>query len=411
LGDGKYFGDGILLAVLMKNIRRFLVHGWQPVLLGIIAFCAVSSLLFFRLEALVPNFAAPELAARESSSSIKQIVDDPSNAPHKLGQLTLQSLGLEGPLAMRAISAAFGVLAVYLFFLVMQSWFTTRIAMLGSLLFATSSWFLHVARLATPDILQMGILALLVCGIWLRFSQKRSSAIVITGMVVAVSIYVPGFIWFITGFGIWKRRVIIYELRRAPAKLVIPTSLASLVLAAPLVIVSVRNPQFIKTLIGLPEAFIGWEAMARNFIAIPIQLFARGPDNPVLWLGRLPILDIFSAAMFVLGAYYVWVRRRLDRSKLLLGIFIGGSLLISLGGSVNLTMLLPFIYIIVTFGLVLMLQQWFVVFPRNPLARNLGVTLLSVVVLLSALYNLNHYFIAWPNAPQTKATFNATMEL
>ena len=406
MGDGKYFGDGILLAVLMKNIRRFLVHGWQPTFLYIIAFCAVSSLLFFRLEALVPNFAAPELAARESSNSIRQIIDNPVNAPHKLGQFVLQTAGLEGPLAMRAASAAFGVLAVYLFFLVIQSWFTTRVAVLGSLLFATSSWFLHIARLGTPDILLMGILALLVCGMWLRFSKKRSSAVFITGIVTAVSLYIPGLVGFVIVFGLWKRQVIIRELRRIPANLTATMALVSLLLITPLIIAITRDPQLLKTLVGLPQFFIGWEAMARNLLDIPIQLFARGPDNPVLWLGRLPILDIFSTVMFALGIYCLYVKRRLDRSKLLMGVLVSGSLLVALGGAVNLTLLLPFVYMVVTFGLALMLRQWFVVFPRNPLARNVGVVLLGIVVALSAFYHLSHYFIAWPNAPATRQAFS-----
>lgn len=375
-------------------------------LLWIIAGALAGSVLFFQLGGLVADFAPQELAVRESSSSLQRIIDNPVNAPHKLGQLVLQTVGFNGPMAMRSVSALYGLLVIFLFFSVLRHWFTMRMAILGTVLFAVSSWFLHVARLGTPDILQAGILALVACGLWLRFSKQRSWAILIASLVAIVCLYIPGMVWFVIALAIWQGPIILKELKRMPALPIILTGLASLVLLAPLIIASFRRPMLLANLAGLPEQFIGWQAIGKNFISIPVQLFARGPDNPVLWLGRLPILDVFSIAMFVLGTYYLYFRRRLDRTKLLLGILVVGSLLTALGGLVSLTILLPFVYIIITVGLSLMLQQWFTVFPRNPLARSLGVVLLSAALLVTVYYHTTRYFIAWPNNPQTQQAFN-----
>lgn len=109
--------------------------------------------------------------------------------------------------------------------------------------------------------------------------------------------------------------------------------------------------------------------------------------------------------MVIIGVYAYAFRYKLDRTKLLAGIFIVGSLLVALGGGVTISFLMPFVYIVVAGGVALMLQQWSTVFPRNPVAKTLATTLMSIVVALVAFYHINHYFIAWPNAPETHSAF------
>jgi hypothetical protein len=69
-------------------------------------------------------------------------------------------------------------------------------------------------------------------------------------------------------------------------------------------------------------------------------------------------------------------------------------------------LMLPFVYLIVAAGIGFMLQQWFRVFPRNPIARTLGASLITIAVISSSGYNLTHYFIAWAKAPETQSTFS-----
>lgn len=390
----------------MKDIRRFFVHGWQPTLLYVIAFCALASVLFFRLGTLVPGLSEIEITAINASSSLGAIINNPLNAPHKLGQLAAMTIGLDGAVAMRAVSALFATGSAFLFFTIMRYWLTLRIAFLGTTMFVTSSWFLHTARYATPDILLSGVLALVACGLWLRFSKRRSLTWVITGLITALCLYIPGLIWFVFGFMIWQSPVIAKELRRTPPLALILSAVVFILLLAPLVSAVARDTNLLKTLVGLPNDFVGWQAFGVNLLSVPVQLFARGPDNPAIWLGRLPVLDVFSIAMFGLGIYGFYFRRRLDRIKLLAGAFLLGTILIALGGPVSLMILIPFIYIVIASGLSLMLQRWFTVFPRNPLAQGVGFFILTIAVLLSVAYNGARYFVAWPAAPATKMAFD-----
>jgi len=390
----------------MRNIRKFLVHGWQPTLLYIIAISALASLFVFRLGTLLPGLSESEITAVSQSSSLGTIANNPINAPHKLGQLAIRNIGRDGAVAARIISAGFGLLSVYLFFSIARRWFTLRIAFFGTMLFATSSWVLQTIRNATPDVMLFGSLALVLCGLWLRFGAKRSIAWIATGLVTAICLYIPGLVWFVVGFVVWQFPAITKELRRTPPISSVLSGLFFLLLLTPLFGAIVRDISVLRALAGLPQFFIGWQAFAINLVDAPLQLFVRGPHNPALWLGRLALLDIFTTAMFVLGVYSLYLGRTLDRIKLLSGAFIIGVILVALNGPINITILLPFVYISVTSGLRFFLQRWFTVFPRNPLARSIGLVLIVAAIVVSAAYNTARYFVAWPAAPATQSAFD-----
>lgn len=73
----------------------------------------------------------------------------------------------------------------------------------------------------------------------------------------------------------------------------------------------------------------------------------------------------------------------------------------SLGGVVGDAILLPFIYLLASIGIGRMLGNWFIVFPRNPVARNIGLGLIIGMIALVGYYHITRYFVAWPNSPET----------
>ena len=109
--------------------------------------------------------------------------------------------------------------------------------------------------------------------------------------------------------------------------------------------------------------------------------------------------------MCLLGIYAYYNKRKLDRTKLIAGVLVLGTVLIGLQGSVSMILLAPFVYLLITAGVAYLLDQWLTVYPRNPLARFIGVSLIILTVGLSCLFNLRHYFVAWPNAPATKQVY------
>jgi membrane-bound ClpP family serine protease len=144
----------------------------------------------------------------------------------------------------------------------------------------------------------------------------------------------------------------------------------------------------------------------KDFIELPVELVARGPVTPERWLGQTPILDIFTTTMVLLGLYLYFYKRALDRVKLIGICILFGFVMVSLNGVSWITLILPFICMLSTAGIGLMLQQWFTVFPRNPLAKVVGLAFLTLTISMASYYQVSRYFVAWAEAPETKAIYS-----
>ncbi|GAC1502024.1 MAG: hypothetical protein NVS1B10_06590 [Candidatus Saccharimonadales bacterium] len=168
----------------------------------------------------------------------------------------------------------------------------------------------------------------------------------------------------------------------------------------------IRNGHLINWL-GIPDNFPGIMTVIKNIITVPLHLTFRGPQYPELWLGKAPMLDLLCLCTLVIGAYFYTINRTATRSKLLLSVLILGILLVGLGGPVSLSVLVPIIYVLISTGVGYLIRAWYQVFPVNPIARSLGISLVIVVVGLSTTYNLRAYFVAWPHAKATQDSFHS----
>jgi hypothetical protein len=390
----------------MKMGWNSVATNWQAAAGYILATVLLLCLYGYRLGTLVPAYSAPEIAARQSSSSIQEIADNPINLPHKTGQFLLLKLGKRGPAAMRAVSVLFAIAAVWLFYSLLMRWHTQRIAVLGTTLFATNSWFLHSARLGTPDILLTAIVAIICCGFYIRFGRVRSQAWLVTSLVVGLALYVPMMAWFIVLGGLWQSKRIVESFRLLATPVVIACIGIVIGLLLPLAVAIMRQPDLWHELTGIPQSFAPVKETAEAALNTLSMFFYKAQANPVHWLGRLPILDIFAGVMFIFGVYAYAYKLRLHRTQLLIVTIIIGTVLVALSMDYqNVTLLLPVIYLIVTAGVTLMLQQWFTVFPRNPIARNIGLGMMVGALVLACSYQVINYFVAWPNNPDTKAAY------
>lgn len=378
---------------------------WRSVLVGFVLIAVVTTLLVFRLGSLAPVLSPPEQAQRAASSSVTEISNNPLFLHHKAGLFLLQKAGQTSTAAIRLPGAAIALLFTVSMYSLLKFWYTRRVALLGSLLLASSSWFLSVARLASPDINFVLPFVLAVGGIWL---YKRNLGFVTGLFLVLVGLtllYVPGMIWLLLSALVWQWRTVKNIFERIPLLWQGVYYLILIIGTAPLVMAFTKDTQVILSWLGLP---VNWPTLGgylNNLIEIPVQLFVRGVSDPIRNLGRLPLLDAFTGTMVGLGIFASFFRFGLDRTRLVIGTGIIGCLLIALNGQVTTSFLLPHIYILASSGLALMLQQWLTVFPRNPFAKGLGVVLISASVFLAGYYHLSRYFVAWSKSPETKSIF------
>jgi hypothetical protein len=392
----------------MPNIRQLLMRHWRQITIYGALFIALTGLLALRLNTLLPGFNGREVQTYHASRNLRYIFHHPVNAPFTLlGRVaTALQHGDHSLLYLRVTATGLGLITLAVFCGLLRYWHDTRTAVFGTLLFGTSSWFLHTARLGTSDVLMFGFFTLVACGVWLR-ATNSPFALLIALLISASLLYVPGMIWLVI-LGIILNWRILDSIFKQRLWIVTLGALGVVALLAPLGWDIYRTPSIAKALLNLPSS--GWPmplTVLRNFLDVPVRIFVYGRSNPATWLDHLPVLDIFSIVMFVLGGYIYVQHASLQRTKLFLIIFIVGSAVISLGGSASLTLLIPFVYLIVAAGVGYILRQWFTVFPRNPIAQAVGMGAMLVVVGLAVTYQTRQYFVAWPQNTATQAAFTA----
>jgi hypothetical protein len=179
-----------------------------------------------------------------------------------------------------------------------------------------------------------------------------------------------------------------------------------LVAVAPLAWGLYKHPDLLATWLGLPSAMPSLIEVAKNIAAVPYHLVVANNAPAENWLGRAPLLDAFSAVAFAVGGYLLLRKIRLLRAPLWITILLLGVVLVGLNGPVSVGVLLPFMYVLVAAGVGYLLDQWLTVFPRNPIAKSLGISVLSIVIGLVCWFNIQHYFIGWPHARATHEVFS-----
>jgi hypothetical protein len=395
----------------MKTISRFFFKAWRPAILVISLGLIAYFLYFHNLQGFLPGYAAPERQAHQTAATWQAIWDNPLNAPFKLGVLGLGLAGHHHLLTTRVVAAASGIIAVITFFFIARAWYGFRVGFLGAVLFATSTGFLHAARLGTPQILQMGVLLLIGTLLWHRRAPRLRPWL--TYLVVAafgVLLYVPGMVWFelIIGcivykqiFRHWSRSAIVHRIIWA---------VLGLSLAAPLIGAILIHPHLLLPTLGLPSSLHSLSHIPSSLVHTILSIGVRSDGNGLIWLGHTPLLNVIELILVAIGLYYYVYLQRSLRSILLASTLAVGIVLTSLGGGVVIACIVPILYLLATSGLSHFLDEWLSVFPRNPIARSFGVLVLCIMLGFSVLYHVRSYFVAWPHNSVTKQTFNLPPE-
>jgi len=390
----------------MGKLRTYISSNWAGILTTALVLSSLAFLLIFQLGSLT-NFKISALEAETiaSASSLRAILDNSLYLPLKLLTYLLSFIPMDVVFLRLASSIVGAVTAIY-FYVILRKLHTGRVTALAITLFVTSSWFLQTARVITPVVSVLySVTALIFLSLWLPHARHKKLDFIFATTVAASLVYTPGFFLLLLLLVIAKPKKFTVILKTVPKPLVVLSAIIFVIMVAPLVYSLVLGSLPLRTYLGVPLIIEPLEWLKRLLI-IPAYLFARGPLQPVFNLGRLPVLDIFTTMLAVLGAYSYYYQRRLSRTGLLAVLTIFACIMVALNGPLWLPLLMPIVYILMAMGIAVLLQKWFTVFPRNPLARGVGISLLCLALATVSVYHLQRYFIAWPNNPVTKITFD-----
>jgi hypothetical protein len=388
-----------------NKLRALAATYWQPTVFYGMLIVFFGLLLWFRLAVLVGGYSGHELETAQISTSLRHIIDNPINAPFTIVAYLFGLLHIGNSLFdVRAAATVYGLLTLTTFYWLVRLWHGERSAILGTVVFGCSAWFLHIARLGTPEVLLFILLTLAASSVWLKHTDNR--LILLGGFGLAATLlYIPGAIWLLVVGTIWQFKTV-KHLFKEHLNIMAIGSLGFLALSGPLVWAIYQNHVTAKIMLGLPAT--GWPDPVQSLqrlAHVPYNLLIRGPLDAEHWLGRLPFLDAFSIVMLIFGVYLYLRHWRLVRSKMVGAALVLGAVLIAVGGAVTISIVMPFVYVLIAAGIGFMLDRWQQVFPRNVIAQTVSIALISLAVIASSWYGLRHYFVAWPNAPATKQVF------
>lgn len=396
---------------MKKHMGKLVGTFWRQALFYVAVIVFIVVILWWHLGTLVPGLSLPEEVARMSADSFRKLVNYPLFLPHKIIQYAFLRMGQQGAFWLRTASALWGVVILAVFYDIIRSWYSRRIALMSGALLLTSAWFLHFARLGTPYILYATSIGLLWIGMKLKsVSSPRIRTVLASILILIICLYVPGLPWLILPMLIWQRKTVLQEFKKIPKWITALTVFGVTAALSPLVYGLARHPMLIFDWLLVPAKLnlSVWWTQAWH---LPIWLIFRGPEYPVYWLGHMPMLDSLAIVMGVLGIFVLSYYRVLDRVKAVVAIILLALILTILNGWLVLTIALPLVFVVIAAGVALFLQQWFTVFPNNPLARTVGVVLVTFVVVLAGVYNLRSYFVAWPKNAETKQVFDSHLLL
>jgi hypothetical protein len=395
---------GNIMSNLAVKLRRLYIRHWQAMTAIIVLGLGIAGALTWKLASLLPGYSPRELDTYQASTSLRHIWESPFDAPYHILTHAFTYVVPNNVLATRLASVVWSWVLLVIFGALVYSWYGTRTAIIATAMFGTSAWFLHVARLGSPEVCFLGIIALVACGVWLR--ERKAGLAVIIGLIFSAALlYTPGMVWFVAIGLLWQWKHIDHAFKKHLGPVTIGT-IGFLAGIAPLAWHLYKHPDMIKQWLVLPDTWAQPLHLLHNLVDVPLAIFYRGQSNPETWLGRLPVLSIVGVVGFSLGTYIFVKHVKLARVKLFAGLGILGSVVIALSdGAIPITIFVPFIYIVVAVGLDYLVERWLMIFPRNPLARSTGAFFFVIIIAMSCIYNLRSYFVAWPQAMVTRQVF------
>jgi 4-amino-4-deoxy-L-arabinose transferase-like glycosyltransferase len=330
-------------------------------------------------------------------------------APFLVPSIVLNSFIENAPNSARIISGFFIFATIILFYKLIKAWFNQRMAIIAAALLATNSLMLNTARQATLWAASLFItVAVFYClNLFLRSKDNKFWAFLAFVASISMAAYLPYGLWIIAiatmGLFIYGKK----KLKKISRKQLILAGSLYIVLLMPLLISLMGAPGQLKELLGIYGGFIGFKEFIYHLAYQITGIYLYAQLNPVTWVGNLPILDIFTAALSLLGVYYFIRRFRHRRSILIFSAFT--ILFVTVGLSINYlnnqSLFLPLLYIFFIAGLIELMKRWFTIFPRNPLMRTIGVSLVVMAIAFSVFFQLERYYVAWSNSPTTKTVY------
>lgn len=312
-------------------------------------------------------------------------------------------------LNLRYLSALIGSITVIVSYFFISRWFSQKIAIFMTLLFAVSSFHISISRIILPEILLPLILLTLFLTLTYAYRENNVWLFGLAGFLTGLGFYTsPAFlflplIFIFSGLYFYKRNK---KFITSYYQELLVSFVGFLAVIIPYVVSLAKNP---KPYFEYYNFSISFESLAVNISQIPSMLFFKGPQNYLYNIGTEPLLDPFIFVTSTAGLFFaiMAIKRRKYLFIVLWLIFLSvyASLKPNLTGT-DLLGLLPVVYTLSALIIDYVLDRWFETFPKNQKARLFAIGLISIFFALSMMYNYDKYFVAYKHSSEVELEFS-----
>jgi 4-amino-4-deoxy-L-arabinose transferase-like glycosyltransferase len=380
-------------------------------------FIAYSSLavLIGLLLVLYPGHIPPGISAGEQQSVVtshaisftqlptpSQVVDLPY---HAIQKESVQLLGLT-PFGVRLPSLIFAALTALSLSLIIKRWFKANVGVVAIAIVATSTWFLSLGRLGTPDIMIPFWTSLLIlCATYVSQQTKRWHIWkALFGLSAALSLYTPymAYLFIATMIAAIAQPHLRYLIRQSSKVGLTIGVFFFMVLLAPLGWGIYNDPSILRSIFAIPASLPEPLQFGRDLLQAGSNLV--NPFNISASQIITPLVSVTTAVLVVIGGFRLLGDFHSVRAYVLL---IWMALLIPIIGfnPNNLTVLFVPITMVMVIGLNVVMRYWYKLFPLNPYARVFGLVPLFVLVFAIVQFNYQRYTYSMLYSPQAGEVF------
>ncbi len=317
--------------------------------------------------------------------------------------------------ALRYLNAVWGVLMVLGLYLWIKDGFGRRAALLASLVAAISPWAVTLSRNVWPINLALAAL------VWLCFFAQRAYKTGKWGYTLAAAgtmilgCFSARVFWVVPVLFLLYAIILLAKgkLGKLKAQSSVVTVAFMLFAVVPLVVLGFLGKGspaagLVRTNLSHTEGSVGVVKVSlENAGKTALMFFTAGDEDYSRNLGGLPMFNTFAGLMLLLGVLLaVKYRHRFGYMFVVMG--FGALLLpaiigvgVSAPDAYRSALAMPFAFALAGLGTNYLLTRWYMMFPINTTARNLGLSFVLLLMLLSAYQGYRQYFIAWAQDPLT----------
>lgn len=326
-------------------------------------------------------------------------------------------------LALRLAPALFGTLAIIAVYFWGKDWFGQRVGLLAAFFMAVNPWVIIISRDGFRASMTPLMVALVAYFGGRAIKTKKTHYFVGLGVFLGLGAYtytayqlmiaaVVGLFLYITLF----RR----QWLKGQAKNLAAAAIAFSIVLTPLAVYTVTNKDaaaraggtsFLNKSLnkGKPLATL-WDSTQKTLL----QYNFRGDDNARHNVPNEPLLNTFVGIMFILGVlvalYSIGHARYAAVLFIALAMMLPAALtaeglphgLRSIGSA-------PAVMILAAIGLSYFIGRWYAIFPINSFARNIGLSLVVLLLLATLMQGYFAYFRAWAGSPGTYEAYAEDM--